>query len=300
MIMAELKQKKSKKIVAPSGEFGSLYIGHMQRTKNYQKLLRINKEIEIMKNKKILIFDLDGTLTESKANLDKEMSALLDKLLTKKIVAVMGGGNYKQFQKQFLDKLKCSKKHLENLFLLPTSGGRMYRYKAGKWQVVYKNSFIKQEKKQIFDAFKKVFKEINYKHPDKIFGKIIEDRESQITFSALGQKALVLKKEEWNKKYNQVRYKIKKHLEKHLPRYKVRLGGLTSIDVTKKGIDKAYGIRQIRKVLNIPVKQMIYIGDALYRGGNDYEVVKTGIDTMKVKDFKETKYLIRKALNSSK
>jgi len=72
------------------------------------------------------------------------------------------------------------------------------------------------------------------------------------------------------------------------------IDGLTSIDVTKKGIDKAYGIRQVQKRLSIPIRKMAYVGDALYKGGNDFAVVKTGINTVQIADVEETKYLIRK------
>jgi phosphomannomutase len=47
----------------------------------------------------------------------------------------------------------------------------------------------------------------------------------------------------------------------------VRLGGTTSVDVTKPGIDKAYGIRKLRDTLGIAIEEMIFIGDALFPAG---------------------------------
>jgi hydroxymethylpyrimidine pyrophosphatase-like HAD family hydrolase len=44
------------------------------------------------------------------------------------------------------------------------------------------------------------------------------------------------------------------------------MGGATSIDVTEPGIDKAYGIRKLRDILQISVKEMVHIGDALFPG----------------------------------
>ena len=72
-------------------------------------------------------------------------------------------------------------------------------------------------------------------------------------------------------------------MQKELPAFEVRRGGLTSIDVTQKGIDKAYGVRQIEKVLKIPIKEMVFIGDALYPGGNDAAAKKTGVQTIATK-----------------
>jgi len=244
--------------------------------------------------KKVIVFDLDGTLTESKGNLDKEMAAILCALLEKRKIAVMGGGNREQFQKQFLDFLPCSKTQLKNLSILSTSGAGFFKFQKNNWKKVYQYRLSRVEKAKILDAFATAFREIGYNHPKKTYGKVIEDRESQVTFSALGQKAPLAQKEKWNKEMNDIRRKLKETLEKHLARFEVRLGGLTSIDITKKGINKAFGIKEIMKALSISKKDIVYIGDALYEGGNDAAVLQTGIDTIQVSGPEEVKYLIHK------
>ena len=207
----------------------------------------------------------------------------------------MGGGNREQFQKQFLGFLRCAKTQLENLFILPTSGASFFKFQKNSWRKVYQHHLSQKEKTKIFNAFEMSFKEIGYIEPKKIYGKIIEDRGSQITFSALGQKAPLAKKEKWNKEMD-IRRKLKETLEKHLPKFEVRLGGLTSIDITKKGIDKAFGVQEIMKTLLVSKRDIIYIGDALYEGGNDAAVLQTGIDAIQVSGPEEVKYLIRKLL----
>lgn len=139
---------------------------------------------------------------------------------------------------------------------------------------------------------RKFFRDIGYAHPKKLYGEVIEDRASQITFSALGQKAPLEKKKEWNAK-NDIRRKMQRALEKYLPDSEVRRGGLTSVDITKKGIDKAYGVAQIIKLLSISKKEVVYVGDALDRGGNDYAVKRARIDTVQVTGPEETKKFIR-------
>ncbi len=263
--------------------------------KNHFKMMSLSQQAKILAYKKIIAFDLDGTLTESKSNLDKEMADLLCELMRYKRVAVMGGGNYGQFQQQFLRYLKCPKSRLKNLLLLPTSGAALYQSKKGKWVKVYQNIFSRVEKSKIFDAFNKAFKDIKYKKPKKTYGEIIEDRKSQITFSALGQKAPLNEKERWNKT-NDVRPHLKMALEKYLPEFEVRLGGLTSIDVTKKGVDKAYGIGQLLKLFKLQKNEIVYIGDALYEGGNDEAVLRAGIETVGVDGPAETKNIIRQLL----
>jgi HAD superfamily hydrolase (TIGR01484 family) len=265
----------------------------------YAQKLKLQEKAASLTSKKVLVFDLDGTLTKSKANLDQEMASLLCELLKKKVVAVMGGGSYAQFKNQFLKYLKCSKEQLKNLYLLPVSGGSFYSYRHGGWHLEYNYAFKAKEKKKIFYAFKLALRDISYNPPQKTYGKIIEDRHSQITFSALGQKAPLEKKKEWHEKAD-IRPQLQKALKKYLPEFEIRLGGLTSIDITKKGIDKAYGIKQLAGFLSLPKGDIVYIGDALYRGGNDYAVRKAKVDTLQIKDEEETKQFIRFLLLSLK
>jgi len=260
--------------------------------KQQNRITKLRKQAKQASLKKVIMFDLDGTLAKSKANLDEEMSSLLCALLDKKKVGVMGGGSYAQFTDQFLEHLQCSQVQLKNLFILPLSGGSLYTYQVHKCKRMYHHLFSVKEKAKITDAFKKAFRDINYTKPTKIYGKVIEDRGSQMTFSALGQKASLSKKSVWNEK-SDIRPQLKSALEKYLLDFEVRLGGLTSIDVTRKGIDKAYGIEQVMKSLSVDRKEIVYIGDALYKGGNDYAAKRAGTATVEVKDVEETKIFIR-------
>lgn len=74
-----------------------------------------------------------------------------------------------------------------------------------------------------------------------------------------------------------------------IPGFTVRLGGATSIDVTKPGIDKGYGIRKLRDILGTAIEDMIYIGDALFPGGNDYPAKEAGVLSIAVRGPQETK-----------
>ncbi len=248
--------------------------------------------------KKIIVFDLDGTLTESKANLDPEMALLLNRLLSHKIVAVIGGGNLPQFKKQFLKHIKGSGAELKNLFIAPTSGASLYRYRGKRLSRIYQYVFTPREKKKIMAAFQSALRQCGYVQPAKIYGPLFEDRQSQITFSALGQKASPEKKKEWNAAFQPLRARITRAMAKRLPGFEVRMGGLTSIDVTRKGIDKVYGISRLLKEVGCSRKDMVYVGDALYKGGNDYVVAAAGIPTIRVNDWKETKDFIRALLAS--
>jgi phosphomannomutase len=239
--------------------------------------------------KKLIVFDLDGTLAGSKSPLDSEMSGLLHDLLLIVKVAVISGGDWPQFEKQLLSNLPHDD-HLANLSLLPTCGTKFYRYDSAAWKKIYSEDLTTEERDKILSSLTKAIISADFK-TDKLWGEQIEDRGSQITFSALGQKAPLEEKNKWDPDFSK-RKKIKAILDTLIPEVSVRIGGSTSIDITKPGIDKAYGIRKLRDLLGISLKEMVYIGDALYVGGNDYPVKEAGVDCISVKDPNETKRVI--------
>jgi phosphomannomutase len=235
--------------------------------------------------KKLIVYDLDGTLAESKSPLDSEMSALLHSLLGVVKVAVISGGDWPQFEKQLLSNLPRDER-LVNLSLLPACGTKFFQY-AGAWKKLYSEDFTEDEKEQIISSLNKALGAAGFK-VEKVWGEVIEDRGSQITFSALGQQAPLEAKDKWDPDFAK-RKKIKAILDTFIPEFSVRMGGATSIDVTKPGIDKAYGIGKLRDLLAISLKEMIYIGDALFVGGNDYPVEEAGVVCIPVQGPHETK-----------
>ena len=239
--------------------------------------------------KKLIVFDLDGTLAGSKSPLDSEMSGLLHDLLLIVKVAVISGGDWPQFEKQLLSNLPHDER-LANLSLLPTCGTKFYRYDSAAWKKIYSEDLTAEERDKILSSLTKAIISADFK-TDKLRGEQIEDRGSQITFSALGQKAPLEEKNKWDPDFSK-RKKIKAILDTLIPEFSVRIGGSTSIDITKPGIDKAYGIRKLRDLLGISLKEMVYIGDALYVGGNDYPAKDAGVDCISVKDPNETKRVI--------
>ena len=239
--------------------------------------------------KKLIVFDLDGTLAGSKSPLDSEMSGLLHDLLLIVKVAVISGGDWPQFEKQLLSNLPHDER-LANLSLLPTCGTKFYRYDSAAWKKIYSEDLTAEERDKILSSLTKAIISADFK-TDKLRGEQIEDRGSQITFSALGQKAALEEKNKWDPDFSK-RKKIKAILDTLIPEFSVRIGGSTSIDITKPGIDKAYGIRKLRDLLGISLKEMVYIGDALYVGGNDYPAKEAGVDCISVKDPNETKRVI--------
>lgn len=250
--------------------------------------------------KKLLIFDLDDTLTKSKAPLEADMRELLIQLLEKFAIVIISGGTLRQLQKQFVAYLDAPVRLLPHLYLAPTSGAILYAYKNNSWQVVYVHVFQRDEKEKIKNVMNKLFDnskfmELTSHDALREFGPIIEDRESQITLSIFGMQAPVQLKSAWDKDRSK-RNAIAAILRSKLPEFEVHTGGSTSIDVTLKGVNKGFALKEIEKNLNIPIRNMLFIGDALEEGGNDASVLETKIEACDVNSLEETKQLIRKIL----
>lgn len=255
--------------------------------------------------KKLIAFDLDGTLTESKSPASDRILGLLVDLLAELEVCVISGGKFQQFEKQLLDNMIIDTTKLKRLHIMPTCGTRYYRFddSRGKWRKLYAEDFTALEKQKIITALNKGFDDLNYRQK-KIYGKCLEDRGSQITFSVFGQDIVdqlgikgVRIKEAWDPD-NTKKNKLRDYIAPLIPEFEVRVGGITSIDVTKKGIDKAYGMKKLMETLNINKKDILFIGDRLQEGGNDYPVKAFGIDSIEISHWQETALVIQAILTT--
>lgn len=249
--------------------------------------------------KKVIVFDLDETLTETTSPITSEMSQLLDQLLVKYQVCVISGGNISQFKKQFIDYIKVDKRHLKSLHLMPTCGTRYYNYslKTHNWEQVYAEEFSAEERKRIFKALDEAINESGYRIGNPK-GPLIEDRGSQITYKSLGRDAEPAEKKVWDPSGEKKKL-VRDVAAAKLPEFEVRVGGTTSVDVTKKGIDKAYGMKKLMEILNVKKAEILFIGDRLFEGGNDYPVKQMGIDTIAVKGFEDTPAVVRNLLENN-
>ena len=238
--------------------------------------------------KELIVFDLDGTLAESKHPIDVEMVELLKTLLSVVRVAVISGGDWPQFQEQLLAPLSDGAQ-LANLSLLPTCGAKFYTY-SSSWTQAYSEDFSAEENRKITASLERVVQASGLL-AETVWGERIEDRGSQITLSALGQQAPLEAKKAWDPDFVK-RANMAALIEALIPEFTVRLGGTTSIDVTRRGVDKAYGLKKLSAVLGIALSGMIFVGDALFPGGNDYPAKELGVASIRVRDPDETKRVI--------
>jgi HAD superfamily hydrolase (TIGR01484 family) len=247
---------------------------------------------------KAFAFDLDGTLAVSKSALSEKMSNFLCKMLSQdKIVMVISGGWMPQFEKQFLANFNCTKDNLKRLYLMPTSGAVMYFYKDGSWQKKYERVIPVEDVSKIENAFKSILSKLSFTMPkEKLWGEQLENRITQISYSALGQEAPIEEKEKWDSDDSK-KAEMVELLQPMLPDYDVKAGGTTTIDVTVKGVDKGYGMEQFVKEVGLNIEEVLFTGDRIYPGGNDHTVVRTGVDTCSVNGPEEVMKKLNKFLN---
>lgn len=249
----------------------------------------------ILKNKKLISFDADGTLVESKTKMSPSMVKVFNLLLEKYWVNVISGGKYSIFQDNILTQITSDINLLKNLSLSPTSGAVMYFYNNSNWTATYKDALDKDTIIKIFNAFDYAMKKYGH-NPKTTYGDIVEDRETQVTFSAYGQMAPLELKSTWDPNQEK-RKEIVKYLKEKLTGLDIKIAGTTSIDITKKGINKGYGTKKLAEYLNLSLNEILFIGDALFEGGNDKPVADVGVECIQVANVQECEKLIKEIIN---
>ncbi|NUR58410.1 MAG: HAD-IIB family hydrolase [Catenulispora sp.] len=235
---------------------------------------------------RVVAFDLDGTLAESKSAITPRMAALLARLLDEVQVCVISGGAFPQFQTQLLDHLPAGPQELARLNLMPTNGTRYYLFRDGAWKQIYAEDLPEETKQKVIGVLTQGAKTLGL-WEEHTWGDIIEDRGSQITFSALGQRAPVAEKSAWDPDGSK-KERLRAWAAERLPDLEVRSGGSTSVDVTAEGIDKAYGMRKLMKQLGVEMDDILFVGDRLDPQGNDHPVQAMGIRSVPVKSWQDT------------
>lgn len=244
-----------------------------------------------------IIFDL-GTLAVSKDPLDGEMVSLIEKLLKNNNVAIISKSSWKHVSKQIEDLSAIDQKALNNLYIIPSSGGSLYQaWPKYGWVAVYQNKLGTKEIEKITSSIEEAIIESGFQQPQKLWGKQIEPCESNIIFAALGHKAPSEDEDKWDVDCSKRRVLIEA-LRRKLTSYDVRPCGMSSIDISMKGINKKYGIDELMKKIRASKDDLVYIGNAIYKGGSDYAAIEMGLVYSQVKDPEDTKNWIRGVLDS--
>ncbi len=245
--------------------------------------------------KKIIAFDVDDTLVKSKNPVDDEMRDLLAQLLEHYEVAIISGSRYEIFQQNIIEPLApVAGDNLKRMHILPTCGTRYYTYSgdAANWNLEYAEDFTEEQKAEITEVCERKAREFGL-WPESPYGEVVEDRLSQIAMSMMGQQAPAEVKYEWYDKNKTKAYQLTEAIAEELPDYEVRYGGTTTVDVTTKGVDKAYGMQKLLDALGCDMSEALFIGDRLEDGGNDFPVKAMGVDCIDVDGYQTTPYVVR-------
>lgn len=251
----------------------------------------------MLPDKKIIAFDVDGTLTASKTLITESMANLIKELIrTQKVIAI-AGGSFRQMQTQFLPPFLNDSSmlpYIRNFTLLPTSGSQRYEYDEEKksWVLTDKEPLSLEVKERAIKLLQNVIDSPEYEIPPHPYGQIIEDRDTQITFTPNGQQAPVDVKLRFDPDRRK-REKIKAMLEPNLPEATILINGTSSIDILPKGFNKAVGLMRFLNQAGFKKEDVLFVGDGLFPGGNDYSVKEAGFETIAVQTPEETEELLK-------
>ncbi len=249
--------------------------------------------------KKVLAFDVDQTLNVAKMPIPDEIAELLVKCLDHYEICPISGQKYEQFLIQIVNRLEdagVTPEQLSHLHLFVAQGTQYYRYNVSKkdWDQVYNYPLTDEQVAKITETIEKAAKELGYWEEDKLADgdEIIENRLSQVTFSALGQKAGTEAKYAWDPDHKK-REAIVKRCKELAPEFEYEIGGTTSINAITPGMNKVFGMTHLMEELKVEKPEILYFGDMTQPGGNDYPVVQMGIDTITVRSHEDTAYALR-------
>ncbi len=243
---------------------------------------------------RLIAFDLDDTLAETKSPISDSMASLLGQLLDAYDVCVISGGQLSQFSQQVVQRLP-GRADLSRLHLMPTCGSRYLRHHdADGWVDVYFDKLSERERDAAVAVLTEAVGAVGLT-PERTWGPQVEDRGGQVTLSVLGQAAPAADKYAWDPTGAR-KERLRAYAAERLPGLEVRSGGSTSIDVTRLGIDKAYGMRRLLVETGLSQDQVLFVGDRLDVGGNDRPVLEMGMDCRAVTGPAQTEKVIAEIL----
>lgn len=236
-----------------------------------------------------VLFDLDDTLAESfQPPLPSTIERL--RLLLEKIpVAIITAAGFPRIERDFLTHLADSP-HIDRFTVFANSSAECFVWQGG-WTLLYDFELTDAERARISAIITESVKATGIQAGQTKYEPKIIDRRVQIAYAAIGLTASEADKNSWDPDQSKRRL-LKSEIEKRLPGFEVLIGGKTTIDITRTGVDKSYGVRYFAERQKCEPEDMLYVGDALYEGGNDAVVIATGVRTRQVSSPLETERVI--------
>ena len=212
----------------------------------------------------IILFDIDGTLTEPRNKMqDKMLNVLLELKNKNYTIGCVGGSDFQKAKDQIGNNIL-------SIFNYSFFENGLVAYKNEKiLNIQDLKTFIGNEKLNKFINF--VLKYISRLEIPIKRGTFIEFRNGMINISPIGRNCSQIERNDFEKfdNENNIRKKMIDALKLEFQDYDFTysIGGQISFDVFPKGWDKTYCLQFLKDF-----KKIYFFGDKTYLGGNDYEI----------------------------
>lgn len=223
-------------------------------------------------NKKY-IFDVDGTLTPSRQKIDKGFADFFEDFCQTNHVYLVTGSDRNKTREQLTYKiLKNSKMAFQ------CAGNEVYQ----GYDLVYKNEWLPEKELVNF-----LEEELNNSKFNLRTGKHIEFRPGMINFSIIGRNCDLLERQSYvhYDRETDERRTIAKKVKLRFPEIDVFVGGETGLDIFPLGYGKEQCVDKIRTSKD---DKLIFFGDQVVPGGNDYDIAMKCDRYYHVKSWRET------------
>ena len=227
---------------------------------------------ELREQKKLLVFDLDGTLSNHKCPMPEESRALLDALGKKYHLAMCGAGNAPRIYKQ-----------MGNYPIDIVGNYGMQHAKVENDELVITRQIVCEVDAEFFREKTDYLREkYGYTEFD---GESLEfHKTGMVTFALLGTKADKNKKIAFDPDRAKRRVMYPEVLE-IFKDYTVFIGGSSSFDIVGKQYNKYDATIEYANMLGYTKEQILFLGDDMGDGGGDSHVRLGGMDYLHILDY---------------
>ena len=220
----------------------------------------------------IYLFDVDGTLTPAKSNIDPLFAEQLSEWMLNKEVYIVSGGSFLRLIDQLglsiVDKTQGVFACMGNIFYQRRE--QINHSGMNEWNIMYENKFVAP--KNLYRSLNSYVAKSDY-HTET--GNHHEVRTGMLNFSIVGRNATMEQRHEYALYDTQhgERKRIAEKLKKKYPNMDFVIGGAVSIDIFNEGNDKSQIIPRYFSEA-IEHNQIHFVGDRIPFPGNDHSLAQ--------------------------
>jgi len=256
-------------------------------------------------DEKVFLFDMDGTLTPPRKQIESFMITALRKLSKFGKIGIVTGSDYDYVMQQMMAAFGTGGVPVDKIDILPCNGTKKYSSTPSR-------KFMLESEVNMIDeigeeSYKKIIKfclesqaKIIDQFPELSYtGTFLQYRGSLLNWCPIGrsadhdQREMLVKVDHEKKFRDSYANNLRKELEKEGIAVTVALGGSTSLDIYPNGWDKTYALKHYDK------KEIYFVGDRCEEGGNDwhiYEKLKSTGRAYNVESTKDTEAIIERLI----